>query len=70
MGLISQIPVREGLAENLQPHHLRNPYELIGKAIEDNKTTRHYVLGSHNKQHLFGNNISPAVAPRKERLYK
>lgn len=70
MGLISQIPVREGLSETLKPQHLRNPYELLDQAIEDNKKTRHYSIGAHNKQHLFGSEKSPPVAPRKQRLYQ
>lgn len=70
MGLISQIPVREGLIKALKPQHLRNPYELINKAIEDNKSVRHYTIGAHNKQHLFGSDMGPHISPRKQELYK
>lgn len=70
MGLISQIPIREGLASTLKPHHLRNPYELIQKAVEDNTSTRHYTIGAHSKQYLFGSDKPSTIAPRKEQLYK
>jgi hypothetical protein len=70
MGLISQIPVREGLAVTLKPNHLRNPYDLLQRAVEDNNDTRHYTLEAHSKQHLFGREMSPSSIPRKEQLYK
>jgi hypothetical protein len=57
MGLISQIPVREGLAASMRPNHLRNPYDLLQIAVEDNNKTRHYTIGPHSKQHLFGGDI-------------
>lgn len=70
MGLISQIPVREGLISTLKPDDVKNPYSLIQRVIEDNNSTRHYTIGAHNKQHLFGNERYDTIVPRKQQLYQ
>ena len=70
MGLVSQVPVREGLISTLKSNDIRNPYNLIQRVIEDNYSTRHYTIGAHNKQHLFGNDKNEAIVPRKQQLYQ
>lgn len=70
MGIVNQIPVREGLSLTLKPNHLRNPHDLLQKAIEDNNEQRHYQLNGHNKQHLFGKGSQSMISPRKEEFYK
>jgi len=70
MGIVSQIPVREGLAATLKPNHIRNPHDLLQKAIEDSNDQRHYSINKHNKQHLFGKSNQSLIAPRKQPIYK
>ncbi|CAI2365160.1 unnamed protein product [Moneuplotes crassus] len=70
MGIVNQIPVREGLSSTLKPNHLRNPHDLLQKAIEDNNEQRHYQLNGHNKQHLFGKGNQSMISPRKQEFYK
>ena len=72
MGIISQVPVREALANTIRPHDARDPYNVIQQAYDDNDKTRHYTIGAHNKQYLFGSGISKSqmIPPRKEQLYK
>ena len=70
IGIVSQIPVREGLSSTLKPNHLRNPHDLLQKAIEDNHEQRHYKLNVHSKQHLFGTGNQSMISPRKQEFYK
>ena len=71
MGIVSQIPVREGLSSTLKPNHLRNPHDLLDRAIEDNHDQIHSkTWEGHNKQYLFGNGTPSSIAPRKQPIYK
>ena len=72
MGLISNLPVRESLVESLKGHEARDPYNIVKQAYNDNHKTRHYTIGAHSKQHLFGSeaNKTQILPPRKEQLFK
>ena len=70
MGVVNQIPVREGLSSTLKPNHLRNPHDLLQKAIEDSHEQLHYSLNGHTKQHLFGKGNKSMISPRMQEFYK
>lgn len=71
MGLISQIPVPEEVANHLTNEDLSNAHNLIDKTVSTFKVSRRYSVEPHNKKHLFGKKgILKDPKPLEKKFYE
>mmetsp|Transcript_23412 Transcript_23412/g.23367 ORF Transcript_23412/g.23367 Transcript_23412/m.23367 type:complete len:175 (+) Transcript_23412:222-746(+) len=69
MGLISQIPVSEEVANNLPIEDMKNPNRLIEKSFDTFRVSRRFSVDPHNKQHLFGKGLQKEPEPINKQFF-
>lgn len=70
MGLISNLPIYQGMVNTLNNEDFKDPQKFLDKTISTFKVSRRFSVDPHNKKHLFGKTDEKPVEPSKQQLYE